>query len=966
MGALSSPIVILSDAPCRSPMTHRVLVVALQAMLAVLSAQLAGRAAAECSPGTCGTSPPWVQDSIFSFDRSQACEAAYDHRIFTYFQNTLRAFDTSTSSWSVVNSNGVDRYTGACVVSGTDFYYVGGLTGNNQFQSTIFRYSVPSDTWTPVANLPVAEHLLVVAADATRLWVGGGNFNPTWMRVYNIGSWMSVAYPNLPTTVHNGFAVYDEVAERLYVGLNVLYSIDVNNPSAGWMTLTPPPVNIREGVASMLGGAAGRFVAAVADRGIDIAAYVYDRSSGAGGCWEKVTPAGMIDTNMYAPTMAWHNPTERVYILWSGNSPVTWSIDLTGTCTLVVNTPPVITTPPVGGDVARGAPLTLTCAASGEPAPTYAWEKDDAPCAACGTSATLSVASADTDDAGSYKCVATNSEGSAESDAAVVTVCTAAGPPPDAGTIVSAGVSVQGVATLEWAARYDAVSFAVELGSCGTGPAETGWTHNLGGCVASHTLSLPAPDFLRECGFQQVEVDGTPEVEDDYFYFDSTGYSTVVYDDGADVFGDAAARTVREAFTLRVRYPKAASAASAVVDAYPAAIELARLTTQQVGTVGRTFEWTLVTSVQYPYRLVARSADEGGADFKDAPGVQIASTDACADTLTGVCVQDFTVTATAEDSVCSISAATITALFDVECRDPSVACDTPEDATNVPVQFTVSADDFCPTVVEVASVRPTLTTYGEATMLEADESVDFVLGEKVHAKLTLDVEAGTQTTDVRFTAVTLRSLCENDCGNTATTRDIVLDVGQQNGIGFQAAFGVSEASMSLDLLQGSAIYFDGDAVTGVGSLQIVAEAAVTYAAAANQKARRERVRVLVEPGISSSLQASRRVGVRSPAAGPSNSSSAAGGAFGLSTGSVAVFGAACLASVLAATAAVVARRRRRRSGAAARRRGIAPSNDVALQTTSSTSSSSKDLHAVEDSQATLDVFDVAIAYEQVE
>jgi len=89
------------------------------------------------------------------------------------------------------------------------------------------------------------------------------------------------------------------------------------------------------------------------------------------------------------------------------------------------NVAPAITTQPSGQTLNAGDTLTLTAAASGNPAPTYQWYKNDSPISGA-TAATYTKASVTTDDTGSYKVVATNSAGSATSNAVTVTVNAAA------------------------------------------------------------------------------------------------------------------------------------------------------------------------------------------------------------------------------------------------------------------------------------------------------------------------------------------------------------------------------------------------------------------------------------------------------------------------------------------------------------------------------------------------------------
>jgi hypothetical protein len=88
---------------------------------------------------------------------------------------------------------------------------------------------------------------------------------------------------------------------------------------------------------------------------------------------------------------------------------------------LTVSTGPVITTQPVGRTVVAGSTVTLTVAATGEPAPTYQWRKDGtAITGATGSSYVLTGVT--TAQAGTYSVVAKNSYGSVTSANAVLKV----------------------------------------------------------------------------------------------------------------------------------------------------------------------------------------------------------------------------------------------------------------------------------------------------------------------------------------------------------------------------------------------------------------------------------------------------------------------------------------------------------------------------------------------------------------
>lgn len=98
--------------------------------------------------------------------------------------------------------------------------------------------------------------------------------------------------------------------------------------------------------------------------------------------------------------------------------------------TLTVNAravAPAITTQPVSQSVLEGVTVTLTAAASGNPAPAYQWYKDGVPLLNAGnvtgaTTGSLVITAATSANTGLYRVVATNTAGSASSSDAAVTV----------------------------------------------------------------------------------------------------------------------------------------------------------------------------------------------------------------------------------------------------------------------------------------------------------------------------------------------------------------------------------------------------------------------------------------------------------------------------------------------------------------------------------------------------------------
>ncbi len=89
---------------------------------------------------------------------------------------------------------------------------------------------------------------------------------------------------------------------------------------------------------------------------------------------------------------------------------------------------PTITTQPAGQSVTAGASVTFTAAASGNPTPTYQWQKGGVNISGA-TSATYTIVTTAAGDAGTYAVVATNSSGFVTSATAALTVSAALAAP---------------------------------------------------------------------------------------------------------------------------------------------------------------------------------------------------------------------------------------------------------------------------------------------------------------------------------------------------------------------------------------------------------------------------------------------------------------------------------------------------------------------------------------------------------
>jgi photosystem II stability/assembly factor-like uncharacterized protein len=156
------------------------------------------------------------------------------------------------------------------------------------------------------------------------------------------------------------------------------------------------------------------------------------KSTNAGGTWAAAN-AGLTNLNVYALALDPTGATTLYAGLWYGS---VWQLTAGGS-----STAPAITTQPSNQAVAAGANATFTVAASGTPAPTLQWQMSanggstftdltNAGPYSGVTTATFTISAAPSSFSGrQFRCVATNSAGSATSTPATLTVTVGAGGP---------------------------------------------------------------------------------------------------------------------------------------------------------------------------------------------------------------------------------------------------------------------------------------------------------------------------------------------------------------------------------------------------------------------------------------------------------------------------------------------------------------------------------------------------------
>ncbi|XP_012862831.2 hemicentin-2 [Echinops telfairi] len=134
-----------------------------------------------------------------------------------------------------------------------------------------------------------------------------------------------------------------------------------------------------------------------------------------------------VGSGIPAPSLRWWK--DGVALAASGGNLKIEKVDLRDegvyTCSATNHVPPRITLPPsLPGPVLLGAPVRLTCNATGAPSPTLIWLKDGNPVSTAETSGlqvfpggrVLTLASARASDAGSYSCVAVSAVGEDRQD----------------------------------------------------------------------------------------------------------------------------------------------------------------------------------------------------------------------------------------------------------------------------------------------------------------------------------------------------------------------------------------------------------------------------------------------------------------------------------------------------------------------------------------------------------------------
>jgi glucose/arabinose dehydrogenase len=211
--------------------------------------------------------------------------------------------------------------------------------------------------------------------------------------------------------------------------------------------------------------------------------------------------------------------------------------------TLTVNAPPNITAPPANMTVTQGQPATFGVTASGSATLTYQWQRNQVNISGATSSSYTIAAAAFADNGAKFRCVVTNSFGSATSSEATLTVNappTITAPPADQtvtqGQPATFGVTASGSATLTYQWQRNQVNISGATSSSYTiaaaAFADNGAkfrcvvTNSFGSATSSEaTLTVNAPPTITAQPADQTVTQGQPAT----FGVTASGSATLTY-----------------------------------------------------------------------------------------------------------------------------------------------------------------------------------------------------------------------------------------------------------------------------------------------------------------------------------------------------------------------------------------------------------------------------------------------------
>ena len=277
------------------------------------------------------------------------------------------------------------------------------------------------------------------AGDALALTFTVTNHDTSTVMYSSSGTASSTSAPSLFTSTFDAIAIGGRVRAAPYIQVTAL-KLTASNADITKITVQPTGKNIPTGGSDSL---------SVTATGTGTLAYQWYKDSaaivGATSATYNIAAASGADAGSY-------------YVVASN----AYGSETSSTVTVASSglSAPSFATQPTAQNVDAGSTLTLTTAVGGAPTPTYQWLHDNVEIPGA-TSAIYTVTASAASDAGNYKLVATNSQGTATSDTVAVTINTAAPvitvqPAPtttvNVGTAINLSVTATGLAppTFQW------------------------------------------------------------------------------------------------------------------------------------------------------------------------------------------------------------------------------------------------------------------------------------------------------------------------------------------------------------------------------------------------------------------------------------------------------------------------------------------------------------------------------------
>lgn len=235
--------------------------------------------------------------------------------------------------------------------------------------------------------------------------VAGDSLTDTWLYHRNANTWESLA-TQLPLKSKFAYCTYDRKQGVLITQLQTNWA----QMTIGVADLVPPVITLNPSDITVTPPATATFT--ITATGTPTPTYQWQKNTvdiGGATSASYTTPATSSGDN---------GSTYRCVVTNAAGTATSTSATLT---TLAA---PAITTNPSNTTVTAPAAGTFSCAASGAPTPTFQWQKGGVDIGGATSTSYTTPATSLSDDGTTYRCVATNSQGTATSSSATLTVQT--------------------------------------------------------------------------------------------------------------------------------------------------------------------------------------------------------------------------------------------------------------------------------------------------------------------------------------------------------------------------------------------------------------------------------------------------------------------------------------------------------------------------------------------------------------